>query len=110
MIRYLIFILVIGKSLASCPCMVDRERLGHSTWYLLHEIARSNPNALYFNQFIDALSHVYPCKVCRKHFQDNLKDHTVYANPMSMCRFHNIVNSQLGKKEYNCSIYIQNNV
>lgn len=110
MIRIAVFILVISSAFASCPCMIDRERLGHSTWYLLHEIAKTNPDENQFNQFMTSLSHLYPCKVCRKHFQHNLNKYSVFPTPLSMCNFHNIVNAQLDKKEYNCSIYIQTNI
>jgi hypothetical protein len=102
---FMLFFIFISMTTAFCPCELNREKLGHSTWYLMHEIAKQ-PSSPYFDQFIESLSHLYPCKVCRKHFQSNLKKYTLNQNSMSVCMFHNHVNYQLGKPEFNCSEYI----
>lgn len=103
--RIILFFNLICVCFAFCPCELNREKLGHSTWYLMHEIAKQPPSP-YFDQFIHTLSHLYPCEICRKHFQANLQKYTLNQNPMSMCMFHNHVNYQLGKPEFNCSEYI----
>lgn len=98
-ILYLLTLCVV--SCMACPC-IDRETLGHSTWYLLHEIAKQ-PSNPYFQPFMEALSHVYPCEVCRTHLKENLVRFPVYQDPISMCKFHNEVNLQLAKPLFNCS-------
>ena len=48
--RIVIFFTIIVLT-SSCPC-IDRETLGHSTWYLLHEIAKQPPSP-YFDTFMN---------------------------------------------------------
>ncbi len=98
--RILFFTLIVYAS--ACPC-IDRSTLGRSTWYLLHEIAKQPPSP-HFNTFIEALSNIYPCQVCRKHMQDNLKRYSLWQDKLSMCKFHNEINIQLGKNIFNCSL------
>lgn len=87
---------------SACPC-IDRETLGHSTWYLLHEIAKQPPSP-YFDTFMNVLAHIYPCQVCRKHLKENLIKYPVYQDKISMCKFHNEINHQLGKQLFNCTL------
>lgn len=100
-----IFFLFIQTVYGYCACEINKEKLGHATWYLLHEIAKQ-PNSPYFNIFIESLAELYPCVLCRKHFKENLQQYSLYQTPMSMCKFHNHVNYQLGKPEFNCTAYI----
>lgn len=101
--RSLIFVFLIFSANA-CPC-IDRSTLGRSTWYLLHEIAKQ-PRNRYFEPFMEALSQIYPCEVCRTHLKENLLRFSVYQDPISMCKFHNEINFQLGKNIFNCSLII----
>ena len=56
-------------------CPPSRENLGFFTWNLLHSISMEfpdNPTELEkqnMSSFINILSLVYPCKVCKTHFQ-----------------------------------------
>ena len=100
--RILIFFTLLTIVSAFCPC-IDRSKLGHSTWYLLHEIAKQPPSP-YFNTFMESLSYIYPCTVCRKHLKKNLMLYPLYQNKISMCKFHNEINYQLNKSLYNCSL------
>ena len=101
--RLILFFFCLCSTQAFCPCEINKEKLGHATWYLMHEISKQPPSP-YFKDFITSLSKIYPCKVCRKHFQNNLKQYSLYQDPMSMCMFHNHVNYQLGKPEFNCTV------
>ena len=101
--RLIIFVLFyLCFSVHACPC-IDRSTLGRSTWYLLHEIAKQPPNA-YFKPFMQALSEIYPCDICRAHLKENLLHFSLYQDPISMCKFHNEINFQLGKNIFNCSL------
>ncbi|XP_055844872.1 FAD-linked sulfhydryl oxidase ALR [Episyrphus balteatus] len=95
-------------------CPLDKDSLGQSTWGLLHTIAAvypTNPTDSQkqdVKQFYDSLSRMYPCEVCAKDFQKDLKDNPVNANSQAklsqwLCNFHNRVNEKLGKPLFDCS-------
>lgn len=85
---------------AACNCL-DRDELGRSTWYLLHEMVKAPPVPA-FASFMWSLSELYPCKVCQDHLVEYLHDHPPEMSPQWMCEFHNEVNLRLGKPEYEC--------
>lgn len=96
----------------SCSCdKIDKQQLGRSTWYLLHEIAAHTPktleNDVHFENLMTSLSHLYPCETCREHMERNLETNIVHMDSMSMCKFHNMINYQLNKPIYNCSLIIK---
>lgn len=59
-----------GRFVHGCP--VDKDELGRSTWSLLHTMAAQYPDKPTSGQkqqvvqFIDILSHTYPCEPCAK--------------------------------------------
>lgn len=89
----------------------EKEQLGSHTWFLLHKIAQHTPptphNRRDFGLFMDILSKLYPCQECRKHMQELLSTLVVDLSPLWMCKFHNMVNQQLKKEEYDCSKFIE---
>eukprot|EP00941_MAST-03F_sp_MAST-3F-sp1_P000579 g579.t1 len=102
-------------------CPADREELGQQTWTLLHTMAAFYPDEPTetdknrARNFIEALSHMYPCTHCAYAFREELADESlngVGAPKVDsrvdfsqwMCRAHNAVNAQLGKPEYPCDI------
>ena len=95
----------------TCPdsCSV-KEELGRGTWLLLHQIAENTEptpaNEEAFRTFIRSLSQLYPCDVCREHFQRNLVDFDIQLDPMNMCQFHNLVNEQLDKPLHPCDVVV----
>lgn len=94
----------------SGSCQV-KDELGRDTWGLLHKIVEHVPsteeNEETFQIFLQALSKLYPCDVCRQHFQDNLLHSKLTLHPRSMCNFHNRINTQLGKEMFDCDLYLQ---
>ena len=58
-----------------------------------------------------ALGQLYPCKLCRKHLQQQLRDPEL--GPVAcktrtdltvwMCKLHNIVNKDIGKPLFSCN-------
>ena len=101
---FVFLFLILSPSQAYCPCEINKEKLGHATWYLLHEIAKQpDKNQMAFDAFVQSLSLIYPCKVCRQHFKENLKKYSLIMDSISMCNFHNHVNYQLNKTHFNCS-------
>jgi FAD-linked sulfhydryl oxidase len=94
----------IFEPICVCACEdLDRDKLGQSTWYLLHEIVRHVPPPnKHFEPFLRALSHLYPCAECRTHIGDYLLDNNVTMSKQWMCDFHNEVNVRLGKPKFDC--------
>lgn len=85
-----------------------KKKLGQSTWFYLHAMADHYPLApdadtvARMNNHIDAFARFYPCIECRKHMQQYLIDKPVMAESRLqlvrwMFRFHNSVNTRLGK-------------
>eukprot|EP00948_MAST-09A_sp_MAST-9A-sp1_P001915 g1915.t1 len=94
-----------------------RELLGRHTWFFLHSIAAKYPDnpTDYDKQtirwFIAALGQHYPCKLCRGHLQQQLRDPDLgpvqvdnrKALSVWMCNLHNMVNRDIGKPEFDCN-------
>lgn len=90
-----------------CPeSCSDKEELGRGTWKLLHSIAEHIPptgsNVYKFHAFLDLLAELYPCGECRAHLKQNLALERPMLDSVSMCRFHNVINEQLGKPLFDC--------
>lgn len=94
-----------------------REIVGRHSWFLIHSIAAKFPeypteaDRVAITGFITALGQLYPCKLCRKHLQQQLRDPEL--GPVAMdsrtdltmwiCKLHNIVNKDIGKPLFNCN-------
>jgi Erv1 / Alr family len=66
----------LSKAVSDCP--LDKEELGRSTWNLIHTVAAYYPDSPSeedkgnARNFILALSHLYPCEVCRSDFKESV--------------------------------------
>lgn len=90
---------------------MDSSLWGMCAWHLLHLITFTAPNKLnnnYYNIF-KSLKYILPCRVCRTHYNSNLKKLS-YTNSNTrdelvlwLINFHNIVNKMLGKRIINAN-------
>ena len=63
--------------------------------------------------FISAFGQLYPCKLCRGHLQQQLRDEALGPPAVDsrqelsvwVCELHNIVNGDLGKEQQECSAF-----
>ena len=114
--RYFILFLLLSTAAATlqevtvdgeCDCAcneIDRDKLGRSTWYLLHEIAKHADEledpAL--RLLLRTLGVLYPCPICRQHINEYIENHRVEVSEKWMCDFHNSVNERLNKTLVDC--------
>lgn len=88
-----------------CACEeIDRDQLGRSTWYLLHEIVK-HADPEYdpaFMLLMEILGVLYPCPHCREHIAEYVSTHRVEMTEKWMCEFHNSVNERLNKTIVEC--------
>lgn len=98
---------------SSKPLSLSKEELGRHSWALLHSVASAMPSMptqedkLALESFLVGLAHVYPCKICGKHFSQMLKDYPIKHKSREefsyyLCDLHNRVNERLGKPVYDC--------
>lgn len=91
----------------------EKEKLGRSTWHLLHTIAKYYPNNPTRQQkkavhdLITSLSVLYPCGSCASTISlfknSSLLNATNRGSLVfSFCEFHNWVNIKLNKPVVNC--------
>ena len=94
---------------------MTRQELGYHGWALLHTIAAyfpANPSPELLDHshlFVRYFGEVYPCKMCSRHFADMMKDHppvftTREEFMVYLCDIHNVVNVQVGKDLFDCSL------
>ncbi|KAL3990335.1 Erv1 / Alr family protein [Acanthocheilonema viteae] len=95
-------------------CPVTIEKLGNSTWNLLHTIAAYYPLKPTLEQkknattLMDLLGKIYPCSHCAEDLRQDLAKHPPDVEDREkfsvwMCGLHNRVNKKLGKPEYDCT-------
>ncbi|KAM3519151.1 hypothetical protein MY4038_009866 [Beauveria bassiana] len=105
-----------ANSRADCP--PDVEMLGHSSWTLLHSIAAAYPDTPSQTQqadvlrFMDLFAKLYPCWVCADDFQSYIARRVPKVASRDefgqwLCGAHNDVNRKLGKKEFDCSKWLE---
>ncbi|KAB8345839.1 hypothetical protein FH972_022894 [Carpinus fangiana] len=94
-------------------CPVDVERLGRSTWTMLHTMAANyptRPSAAHQQQtrsFLGLFGSLYPCSHCADDFRDWMDRNTPRVSSRDelglwMCEAHNAVNEKLGKTRFDC--------
>lgn len=99
---------------SSSPLRLDRQKLGHITWKVLHSFAAAYPiepsveAKFAWRSLIFAFTQLYPCEECRGHFKKMIDKHPpVDTNRhdvvMYVCQLHNIVNERLNKPIFDCS-------
>lgn len=96
----------------------DVEKLGRSSWTLLHLIAATYPETptskqqADMKQFVTLFGNFYPCWFCA----DDFKKYIVANEPVTetqdsfgkwLCGAHNDVNKKLGKPEFDCNLWKQ---
>jgi hypothetical protein len=90
-----------------------RILLGRATWRLLHTMAARYPEKAdelriqRTEQFIDLLSHLFPCPKCAAHMRVILANDKPQLGGQKefsnwLCNIHNKVNLRLGKPEFPC--------
>ncbi|KAM3426889.1 hypothetical protein NHJ13734_009215 [Beauveria thailandica] len=105
-----------ANSRADCP--PDVEMLGRSSWTLLHSIAAAYPDTPSQTQqadvlrFVDLFAKLYPCWVCADDFQSYISRQVPKVASRDefgqwLCGAHNDVNRKLGKKEFDCSKWLE---
>lgn len=94
-----------------------KKKLGQSTWFYLHAMADHFPlvpdadTIACMKSHIDGFARFYPCVECRQHMQHYLIDRPVMADSRLqlvrwMFRFHNSVNTRLGKDVMQSDQYV----
>ncbi|KAE8741397.1 hypothetical protein FOCC_FOCC013096 [Frankliniella occidentalis] len=95
-------------------CPLDKDELGSKTWGFLHTMAAyypENPSPQQkqdMTSFFDVFSRFYPCEVCAKDFQKEIKIQPPKVDSQKslskwLCDMHNIVNVKLSKKTFDCN-------
>lgn len=114
-LNFLLIFTYVATSIPTDQCSCNdvcgeekKELLGQGTWRLLHEmvdnVEQNDLNEELFKNFILSLQYLYPCAECRKHIQEmNLHREEIYMTPQFMCEFHNRVNKQLNKAQFDCN-------
>lgn len=96
-------------------CPADVERLGRSTWTLLHTMTATYPTQpspgeqMQTRTFLSTFSKMYPCGHCAEDFRDWMSKEENMPRVQSredfgrwMCEAHNAVNVKLGKSVFDC--------
>lgn len=96
----------------------DVEKLGRSSWTLLHSIAAtypdtpSNKQQADMKQFLKLFGNFYPCWYCGEDFGKYLAKNEPTTESLDtlglwLCEAHNDVNKKLGKPQFNCDLWKQ---
>jgi len=94
------------------PSQFSREVMGYGTWTVLHSSSLApgaDPTKVL--QLVQLTSEVLACPNCRAHFRHILAKNPYDARQLDqegvalyICRLHNIVNQDLGKEEFVCTM------
>lgn len=94
----------------------DVEKLGRSSWTLLHSIAAnypehpSNKEQSDLKQFLKLFGNFYPCWYCGEDFSRYMEKAVPQTESQStfgkwLCEAHNEVNEKLGKPKFDCNLW-----
>jgi FAD-linked sulfhydryl oxidase len=97
-----------------------REHIGRRAWFVLHSFAAKYPehpteaDQQAMKNLIAAFGQLYPCKLCRKHLQQQLRDpglgpiRTWDRENLTtwICELHNVVNTDLKKPQHSCDPFM----
>lgn len=94
----------------------DVEKLGRSSWTLLHLIAAtypetpSNKQQADMKQFLKLFGNFYPCWFCAEDFEKYMTKNEPVTETQDqlgrwLCDAHNEVNVKLGKPKFNCDLW-----
>lgn len=98
-----------------------REEIGRSTWHLLHSVAAKYPDnpteeeMKAAKEFVHSLQILYPCELCRHHLNEKMgtSEPLVFSRKAFSswaCMLHNLVNDDLGKEHFDCTLKHLDNV
>ncbi|OVF10870.1 putative mitochondrial FAD-linked sulfhydryl oxidase [Clavispora lusitaniae] len=96
----------------------DVEKLGRSSWSLLHSIAATypeNPSSKQqsdLKQFLKLFGNFYPCWYCGEDFERYMEKKEPQTESQDvfgkwLCEAHNDVNKKLGKPRFDCNLWKQ---
>eukprot|EP00944_MAST-04C_sp_MAST-4C-sp1_P004750 g4750.t1 len=94
-----------------------REFIGRRAWFVLHSFAAKYPehpspeDKQAMLNLIAAFGQLYPCKLCRKHLQQQLREPSLGPPRVEnrrelstwICELHNMVNADIGKPQIDCN-------
>lgn len=94
----------------------DVEKLGRSSWTLLHSIAAtypenpSNKHQSDLKQFLKLFGNFYPCWYCGEDFEKYMDKNEPATGTQDefgkwLCEAHNDVNAKLGKPQFDCNLW-----
>lgn len=94
----------------------DVEKLGRSSWTLLHSIAAtypenpSNKHQSDLKQFLKLFGNFYPCWYCGEDFEKFMAKNEPATGTQDefgnwLCEAHNDVNAKLGKPQFDCNLW-----
>lgn len=94
----------------------DVEKLGLSSWSLLHSIAAnypespSNKHQSDLKQFLKLFGNFYPCWYCGEDFEKYMAKNEPKTGTQDdfgkwLCEAHNDVNAKLGKPQFDCNLW-----
>lgn len=106
----------INSNLVDLAPPLSRETLGHATWSFLHEMAAllpadklSTDQVLHLHKLLLAISELYPCGTCARHFRAFIAAHPIPQQQVTgrdiqiwLCQAHNGVNKRQGKPIVDC--------
>lgn len=92
-----------------------REKIGRSTWHLLHSVAAKYPDDPSEEKqqaavnLIQSLQALYPCEKCRLHFNQKMGTSLPLVSSRKafsswVCMLHNLVNEDKGKEHFDCTL------
>lgn len=96
----------------------DVEKLGRSSWSLLHSVAAtypetpSNKQQADLKQFLKLFGNFYPCWYCGGDFEKYMEKKEPATESQDafgkwLCEAHNDVNKKLGKPRFDCNLWKQ---
>lgn len=95
-------------------CPLYRDQLGRAAWAYLHQMAANYPvtpseqEKTAMLQFIYSFAQFFPCRTCSTDFSAQIRQYPPQVNSQAdltrwFCQQHNMVNSKLGKPQFDCS-------
>lgn len=96
----------------------DVEKLGRSSWSLLHSVAATYPETPTnkqqsdLKQFLKLFGNFYPCWYCGGDFEKYMAEREPATESQDafgnwLCEAHNDVNRKLGKPRFDCNLWKQ---
>ena len=79
---------------------INALKCGSCYWYIIHYYAKYYNDANKLKSFLEFLSMIFPCDICRVHIFDYLQNNPDMSDPFEYTvNLHNDVNQRLDKKQ-----------